>query len=210
MTHADGTRTPPGEPDEGSFAERLDFLCSNDPRGPFSNPTVVKMLEEKGLPSFSSTYMWQLRTGRADNPTKKHMDALAALFGVPEDYWSSRATAQVINRLITRLNGFKENGATSEQLHRQLVSFTQRMSEGAAPEALVAQLDELARMNRQGVTASTLKRLQDARVTSIAMRAVGLSDQGLSAAAAMIEQVRRLEGLPAEPSDETVTGQRNT
>ncbi|MEN8652556.1 hypothetical protein ABCR94_18615 [Streptomyces sp. 21So2-11] len=210
MTHDHGTQTPQEEPDVGSFAERLDFLCSNDPRGPFTNPTVVKMLEKQGLPSFSNTYMWQLRTGRADNPTKKHMDALAALFGVPEDYWSSRATAQVINRLIARLNGFKGNGATPEQLQRQLVSFTKRMSEGAAPEALVAQLDELARMNQQGVTASTLKRLQDARVTSIAMRAVGLSDQGLSAAAAMIEQVRRLEGLPAEPSDETDTSQRKT
>ncbi|MBT2399505.1 hypothetical protein J7E89_26990 [Streptomyces sp. ISL-100] len=168
------------------------------------------MLEKQGLPSFSNTYMWQLRKGLADNPTKKHMDALADLFGVPKDYWSNRATAQVINRLIARLNGFKANGATPEQLHRQLVSFTRRMSEGAAPEALIAQLDELARMNEQGVTASTLKRLQDARVTSIAMRAAGLSDEGLSAAAAMIEQVRRLEGLPIEPTDQPDTGREHT
>ncbi|GGW94578.1 XRE family transcriptional regulator [Streptomyces noursei] len=210
VTHAHRTQLPAEGPDEGSFAERLDFLCKNDPRGPFSNPTVVRMLDAQGLHSFSSTYMWQLRSGRADNPTKNTMDGLADFFGVPKDYWSNRATAQIINRLIARLNGFKANGATPEQLHRQLVSFTRRMSEGAAPEVLIAQLDELARMNEQGVTASTLKRLQDARVTSIAMRAAGLSDQGLSAAAAMIEQVRRLEGLPIEPTDQPDTGREHT
>lgn len=209
MTHAHGMQTPQEDSPVGdSFAERLDFLCTHDPRGPFSNPQVVRMLEEQGLPSFSDTYMWQLRTGRADNPTKKHMDALADLFGVPKDYWSSSATATVMNSMITRLNGLKDAGATPEQLHRQLKSFTRRMSQGVTPEALVEQLETLARLNEAGVTAATLKRLQDARVTGIAMRAVGLSDEGLTAAAAMIDQVRRLEGLPPEPptSPDTSTG----
>lgn len=196
MTHSHGTPDPPEATNGGSFAERLDFLCRNDPRGPFTNPSVVKLLEEQGLPSFSTTYMWQLRTGRADNPTKKHMDALAAFFGVPEDYWSNRATAEVFNGIIERLNGFKEN-APPEKLHEQLVRFTKRVSEGAAPESLMAQLEELARMNKGGVSAHTVRRLQDARVASIAMRAAELSEEGLNAAAAMIEQVRRLEGLDA-------------
>ncbi|MFI1201702.1 hypothetical protein ACH4VR_19985 [Streptomyces sp. NPDC020883] len=200
MSHSDETQAAQDEPDEGSFAEQLDYLCKNDPRGPLSNPQVVRMLEEQGLPSFSTTYMWQLRTGRADNPTKKHMDALATLFGVPQDYWSNRATAGVVNSMISRLNGFKESGASPGQLHQQLQSFTKRMNQGAAPEALVEQLETLARLNEAGVTAATLKRLQDARVTGIAMRAVGLSDEGLTAAAAMIDQVRRLEGLPPEPT----------
>ena len=30
----------------------------------------------------SSTYVWQLRTGRRDNPTQKHLSALGAFFGV--------------------------------------------------------------------------------------------------------------------------------
>ncbi|MGG2460193.1 hypothetical protein ACO0M4_10285 [Streptomyces sp. RGM 3693] len=200
MTDSHDMQTPQDEPAEGSFAERLDYLCRNNPRGPLSNPQVVRMLEERGLPSFSTTYMWQLRTGRADNPTKRHMDALATLFGVPQDYWSNRATASVVNSMINRLNEFKESGASPEQLHRQLESFTKRMGQGATPEALVAQLETLAQLHEAGVTATTLKRLQDARVTGIAMRAVGLSDEGLTAAAAMIDQVRRLEGLPPEPT----------
>ncbi|MFD3514822.1 hypothetical protein [Streptomyces sp. NPDC058657] len=124
------------------------------------------------------------------------MDTLADFFGVPKDYWSNRKTAQIMNRLIMRLNDFKAAGATPEQLHKQLVRFTKRMEEGAAPEKLMAQLDELARLNEKGVSANTLKRLQDQRVSSIAMRAVGLSDKSLQAAAVMMEQLRRIEGLP--------------
>ncbi|MCX4677691.1 hypothetical protein OG413_20680 [Streptomyces sp. NBC_01433] len=198
VTHAHGTQTPEEGPAGGSFAEQLDFLCKHDPRGPFTNPQVVRMLEEQGLPAFSATYMWQLRNGRADNPTKKHMEGLADFFAVPRDYWSNQATERSMNAVITRLNNFKENGATPDQLHQQLKKITERMSEGVTSEALIGQLEELARLQKAGVTAATLKRLQNSRVTAIAMRAADLSDEGLSAAAAMIEQVRRLEGLPPE------------
>ncbi|MCZ4100746.1 hypothetical protein [Streptomyces sp. H39-C1] len=206
MTHTHGTQTPDEAhelPARSTFAERLDFLCTHDPRGPLSSPQVVQMLEEQGLPSFSNTYMWQLRTGRADNPTKKHMDSLADFFGVPRDYWSNAATAKVVDTLIAQLNGFKAGGATPETLHKQLAGFTRRMSEGDAPEALMAQLDELARLNQHGVSADMLKSLQDARVTSIAMRAVGLSDAGLSTVKSFIENFRLAEGLPAEPHTPT-------
>ncbi|WP_086822477.1 hypothetical protein [Streptomyces sp. NRRL B-24572] len=193
MTDADSQEPP----DEDSFAERLDFLCTNDPRGPFTNPQVVRMLGELGMPAPSSTYIWQLRTGRSDNPTKKTMDALADLFGVPRDYWASDTTTAAVNAMIVRLNGLKATGATPEQLHQQLRNFTKRMGQGVNPETMVEQLETLARLSEAGVTAATLERLKDSRVTNIAMRAVGLSDQGLNAAAAIIEQVRQLEGLPA-------------
>ncbi|MFB6529896.1 hypothetical protein [Streptomyces sp. NPDC056399] len=196
MTDAD-RQEPPGD---DSFAERLNFLCTNDPRGPFSNPEVVRMLEKEGMPAPSGTYIWQLRTGRSDNPTKKTMDALADMFAVPRDYWANDATAAAVNVMINRLNGLKAKGATPDQLHRQLKGFTQRMNQGVDPEKLVAQLEALERFKAAGVTAADVERLKDARVTGIAMRAVGLSPQGLDAAAAMIEHVRRLEGLPPEPS----------
>lgn len=210
MTRDHETQTPDEaqeSPARSSFAERLDFLCTHDPRGPLSNPQVVQMLEERGLPSFSGTYMWQLRTGRADNPTLRHMDSLADLFGVPRDYWASAATAKVVDALIVQLNGLKASGATPESLHRQLAKFTQSMGEGAAPEALKAQLDELARMSRHGVSAEALKSLQDARVSKIAMRSVGLSDAGLSTVTSFIENFRLAEGLPADLHPPTGDGQ---
>lgn len=37
--------------------------------------------------TFSKTYVWQLRTGQRDNPTKRHLEALAAFFRVPVAYF---------------------------------------------------------------------------------------------------------------------------
>ncbi|MEU8540820.1 hypothetical protein AB0C52_12685 [Streptomyces sp. NPDC048717] len=194
------TDTDIREAPEDSFAGRLDFLCMNDPRGPFSNPEVVRRLEELGVPAPSSTYIWQLRTGRSDNPTMKTMDALADLFGVPRDYWSNDATAAAIKVMVDRLNKLRAAGAEPDKLHQQLRAFTQRMSQGVDPEAMVAQLEALERFKAAGLTAADVARLKDSRVTGIAMRAVGLSPQGLDAAVTMIEQVRRLEGLPVKPT----------
>jgi transcriptional regulator with XRE-family HTH domain len=44
--------------------------------------------------------------------------------------------------------------------------------------------------------------MRDARVSAIAMRAADLSDRGLDALADIVEQVRGLEGLPADRANE--------
>jgi transcriptional regulator with XRE-family HTH domain len=46
-----------------------------------------------GKKVISSTYVWQLRTGRRDNPTQKHLSALAAFFGVSPMYFFDEAEA---------------------------------------------------------------------------------------------------------------------
>jgi len=35
----------------------------------------------------SGTYLWLLRTGQWDNPTMKHLIAIARFFGVPPTYF---------------------------------------------------------------------------------------------------------------------------
>ncbi|MEU6756074.1 hypothetical protein [Streptomyces sp. NPDC046685] len=204
MTHEDATRNQeaPGTRESaapGTFAERLNYLCKNDPRGPLSDNQVATMLEEAGLPTASSTYVWQLRTGRRDNPTKHHIEGFARLFGVPEKYFYEENTAGVINKLLGMLNNLKTKGVTAQQLHTQLESLTRLLEAGVTPEDVITQLETLQRLSEAGVTTDTLNHFQDAGVTSIAMRAVGLSAQGLTAAAAMLDQVRRLEGLPTDP-----------
>jgi transcriptional regulator with XRE-family HTH domain len=37
--------------------------------------------------AISHTYVWQLRKGLRDNPTKRHLEALAQFFGVPPAYF---------------------------------------------------------------------------------------------------------------------------
>ncbi|MEU3299789.1 XRE family transcriptional regulator [Streptomyces sp. NPDC006678] len=56
-------------------------------RGPYSNAEVAALMAERGLETVTATYLWMLRTGKRDNPTKRHLEALASFFGVPAAYW---------------------------------------------------------------------------------------------------------------------------
>jgi transcriptional regulator with XRE-family HTH domain len=49
--------------------------------------------EAAGERVISSTYIWQLRTGRRDNPTQRHLSALAAYFGVSPMYFFDETDA---------------------------------------------------------------------------------------------------------------------
>lgn len=42
----------------------------------------------------SATYLWQLRTGVKDNPTLRHLLALARFFGVPLTYFAPDDTTR--------------------------------------------------------------------------------------------------------------------
>ncbi|RDG39825.1 XRE family transcriptional regulator [Streptomyces corynorhini] len=63
-------------------------------------------------------------------------------------------------------------------------------------------LVELAAWRDAGLTQQDLKSLERAGVTSVAMRAVGLSPKGLEFAQAILDQLREMEGLgPGESPD---------
>jgi transcriptional regulator with XRE-family HTH domain len=63
-------------------------------RGPFTPAEVAAAINTAaGERVISSTYVWQLRTGRRDNPTHKHLSALAAFFGVSPMYFLDDAEA---------------------------------------------------------------------------------------------------------------------
>ncbi|WP_328919791.1 XRE family transcriptional regulator [Streptomyces sp. NBC_00208] len=63
-------------------------------RGPFSNAEVAELMEKRGLGKLSAQYLWLLRTGQRDNPTKRHLEALAGFFGVDPGYWFDDAVAE--------------------------------------------------------------------------------------------------------------------
>lgn len=135
-------------PAEGtSLAVKLDrlFRTVHPPnRGAYSYEEVASALRQAGGATVSSQYIWQLRKGKKDNPTKKHLEALARFFKVPPAYFFDDEAAERID----------------------------------------AQLGVLAAM-------------RDSQVRSVAMRAAGLSPETLGAIASIIDNARRLEGLPA-------------
>ncbi|MFG2059410.1 helix-turn-helix domain-containing protein [Micromonospora sp. NPDC048930] len=121
----------PGERDEAgvdrtrwSLADKINNLFDTirRPDGtPHSNEEVAAaMAKTGGTSTISATYLWLLRRGERDNPTKRHLEALAKFFDVSPAYFfddaKSRAIADElaavkllsdarISRVATRLGG---------------------------------------------------------------------------------------------------------
>lgn len=56
-------------------------------RGEYTYREVAEGVRARGFAAISATYIWQLRTGQRSNPTMKHVEGLAAFFGVPVNYF---------------------------------------------------------------------------------------------------------------------------
>ncbi len=92
------------------LARRLDHLFRTvhpKDRGPYTHAEVAAAVNTAaGDNVISATYVWQLRTGRRGNPTRHHLSALAAFFGVSPMYFFDDAEAgrdAVQAELITTL-----------------------------------------------------------------------------------------------------------
>lgn len=77
-------------PDPGDLAAKIDrlFRIVHPPDKPeYSSEAVARMIKERGGPSISGTYLWQLRTGVKDNPAKRHLESIAGFFDVSPSYF---------------------------------------------------------------------------------------------------------------------------
>jgi transcriptional regulator with XRE-family HTH domain len=108
----------------GSFSARLDTLFRTV-HPPNRGATV------------SASYLHQLRSGAKDNPTKRHIEALAAFFGVPPAYFFDDAAAARIDEELQLLAALRDSGV------RQIAM----RAAGLPPQGLasVRQMIELAR-----------------------------------------------------------------
>ena len=143
MVSADKTKM------ERSLAQKLDHLFRTIHKremAEYSYEEVASAIRLRGGPTISATYVWQLRKGLRDNPTKKHLEALADFFGVSPSYF------------------FDDD----------------------AVERIDAELDLLAA-------------LRDSPVRKIALRAFGLSPECLASIATIVEEARKVAGLPNNP-----------
>ena len=82
---------------DGLLAQRLDRLFRTvhpEDRKPFTPANVADAINAAaGERVTSGTYLWQLRTGRRDNPTYKVITGLSQFFGVPPTYFFDDGTA---------------------------------------------------------------------------------------------------------------------
>ncbi|RZU75290.1 hypothetical protein EV384_3822 [Micromonospora kangleipakensis] len=92
---------PPGD----TFAERLDWLfrTSRDPAGrPYSVRYVATELTRRGC-RISHTHLSNLRQGRAPDPRRSVVDAIAGFFGRPPAFFAEQAGSQDEGDLVHAL-----------------------------------------------------------------------------------------------------------
>ncbi|NEA97628.1 helix-turn-helix domain-containing protein [Streptomyces sp. SID13726] len=102
-----------------TLAEKIDALfriVRRPNREQFSHEEVARACREATGESFSATYMWQLRTGRRDNPTKRHLEALAQFFDVPVAYFFDDAEGAAIAKELELLGALRDAGVRSVAL----------------------------------------------------------------------------------------------
>ena len=63
----------------------------------------------QGGPTISGTYIWLLRKGQRDNPTKKHLEALASFFGVPVAYFFDEEIASQLGPQLDLLAALRDS-----------------------------------------------------------------------------------------------------
>jgi transcriptional regulator with XRE-family HTH domain len=126
--------------DGSALASKLDRLFRTVRRRSgeeFSYEEVARSIRRQGGPTISGTYVWQLRTGKRDNPTKGHLEALAAFFGVSPAYFFDDAAAERIESQLDLLAALRDSGVSRIALR----------SLGLSPQTLeaIAQIIENAR-----------------------------------------------------------------
>lgn len=99
------------QPPARSLAEKLDRLFRTvrpAGRGEYSFEEVSSAIRDRGGPTISASYIWQLRRGLKDNPTKKHLEALADFFGVPPSYFFDDEAAAKVDAQLELLAAFRD------------------------------------------------------------------------------------------------------
>jgi transcriptional regulator with XRE-family HTH domain len=77
-------------------------------RGEYSPEEVAKAINERGEGSISPAYIYMLRKGQRDNPTKRHLELLAAFFDVTPAYFFDDTAAERIERQLDLLAAFRD------------------------------------------------------------------------------------------------------
>jgi transcriptional regulator with XRE-family HTH domain len=95
------------------LADRINHLFATVPRpggrGLWTNDDAAAAISEAGVP-MSAAYLSQLRTGKRDNPSARHLAAIARLFEMPMEYFFNREAAEKIDADLTLLAAMREAG----------------------------------------------------------------------------------------------------
>ena len=138
-----------------TLAEKIDHLFHTvrpAGGGEYSHEDVASGIRAQGGPTISATYLWQLRKGLRDNPTKKHLEALSMFFGVPPAYFFDEDDADRIDAELEMLAAMRDTSVRQIALRASGLS-AESLDAIAEMIELVRQLEGLDRPARPGSTA---------------------------------------------------------
>jgi transcriptional regulator with XRE-family HTH domain len=130
----------------GTLAERIDhlFRTQPSPRGrEYTYREVAAAVSGQDGTTFSPAYLWQLRTGVKDNPTMRHLEALARFFQVSPSYFFDDELTEFPDTHVRLLAASR-----SETLHQMAVTLP-----GLSDDSLNALLNLACRLRQlEGLT----------------------------------------------------------
>ena len=139
-----------GDSDGGmpDLAPRLNHLFATVPKpdrnGYWTNEQASAELGRQGT-SMSHAYLSQLRTGKRDNPSARHLAAIAALFGVPMEYFFDTEVADKINADLRLLVAVRDSGVQGVAMRAHGLS----PASLASLEGIIDQVRRLERLPEQ-------------------------------------------------------------
>lgn len=104
----------------------------------FSNEEVATAIARHQGVKLSGSYVWYLRTGQRDNPTFRHLSALARFFGVPPAYFFDDETSREVDAELDLLTAMRDAGVRDVALR----------AAGLSAESLAAVTDVINRFRR--------------------------------------------------------------
>lgn len=113
------------EHDKGSLAYKVNRLFESLTRPDgreYTHEEVAEAIASRGGPSISAPYLWQLRNGKRDNPTKKHLEALADFFEVNPAYFFDEEKARDIDSQLELLAAMRDAGVKDIALRARKLS----------------------------------------------------------------------------------------
>ncbi|MCN0178456.1 helix-turn-helix domain-containing protein [Salinispora arenicola] len=135
---------------ERSLADKLNHLYRSClPAGrtkPFTDREVAEAVRRAGG-DISASYLHALRTGKRTNPTKQHMEALAAFFGVPAAFFLSGDTSH-LDAELRRLQELRELNEALENPRVRAVALKARVLTEGGVRNIDAILDHVLELER--------------------------------------------------------------
>lgn len=102
------TAAEDGPPSLARKLNRLFATIHPAGRGEYSPEEVAKAISDAGDGSISPAYIYMLRKGQRDNPTKRHLELLAGFFSVSPTYFFDDEAARRIEEELDLLAAFRD------------------------------------------------------------------------------------------------------